>query len=238
MMKRLFTTPSILFCAGCLDAYAPPASSGNLDALVIDGYIDANGTASVLLSRSIPLNAKDAPPFESEAVVTIESSKGETFSLHEDKDGSYSASSLSVDKAATYTLHITTIDENEYQSDPMKIYSTPPIDSVYWTINGAEHLEIRADSHNDDPDNPGYYLFNAIETYEDHAAVFAHFKLVNHMPVERLPEEEVFVCYKDERTPNVLASTKGRDNKEATILGSDYEKTQHYHFNFILCGLS
>ncbi|MEJ0031020.1 MAG: DUF4249 domain-containing protein [Bacteroidota bacterium] len=199
---------------GCLDPYAPPASSGNLNALVIDGYIDANGTASVLLSRSIPLNGKDAPPFESEAVVTIESSNGDVFSLHEDKDGSYSASGLSVDKSSTYTLHIVTIDEKDYRSDPMKVYSTPPIDSVYWTINGAERLEIRADSHNDDPNGARYYLFNAIETYEYHAEVFCHFKLVNHFPVERLPEEEVFVCYKDERTLNVLASSKGlKDNR-------------------------
>jgi hypothetical protein len=215
-MRRAITIAFILICAGCLDPYAPPASSGNLNALVVDGFIDANGTASVTLSRSIPLDGKDAPPFEFEAVVTIESSNGDTFSLQEDKDGVYSASALVVDKTATYTLHIVTIDENEYQSDPMKIYSTPAIDSVYWTINGAERLEIRADSHNDDPENTGYYLLNAIETYEYHAAVFCHFKLINHVAYERLPEEEVFVCYRDERTPNVLASTKGLRNNRVT----------------------
>ncbi len=131
-----------------------------------------------------------------------------TISLHEDAAGSYTASGLAVSNTSTYSLHIETSD-NDYRSDPMKVYSTPPIDSIYWTISGADRLEIRTDSHNSDPNSTKYYLFSAVETYEYHAAINAHWKLVDHVAVERLPEEERYTCYIDERTPNVIASTKG-----------------------------
>ncbi|MEI9918919.1 MAG: DUF4249 domain-containing protein [Bacteroidota bacterium] len=204
----------VFLCAGCLDPYFPPASTGNINALVIDGFIDANGTASVRLVRSIPLDGKDAPPKESGATITIESSNGDTFFLHEDSVGLYLANNLAVDKTSAYTLHIVTSDEADYRSEAMKIYSTPTIDSIYWKISESEQLEIRADSHNTDPNSTGYYILNSIETYEYHAAVFCHFKLVNHMAVERLPEEEVFVCYRSVQTPGVIGTTKGlRENR-------------------------
>lgn len=215
-MRKL--TVLIFLCAGCLDPYAPPASRGNLNALVVDASLNSDGSASVTLSRSIPLDGKDAPPVESGAVITIESSGGEVFSLHEDSRGSYSASGLAVDKNSTYTLHIITVDDRDYRSDAMKIYSTPPIDSVYYTIDDALGLEIRVDSHSTDSDNPGYYLVNGIETYEYHAAVYAHFGLKNHIPFERTPEQDVFVCYQNERTHNLVASTRGL--KENRLTGS------------------
>src|ERR1041385_257210 len=215
-MRRLILL--IFLCVACLDPYDPPASSGNLNALVIDGFIDANGSASVKLSRSIQLDGKNDVPKETGATITIESSGGEVFRLHEDSIGSYSASNLSVDKTSTYTLHIKTVDDNEYQSDAMKIHSTPPIDSVYWTIDPAKGLEIRVDSHNTDPNSTGYYLLNGIETYEYHAATYAHFGLRNHVFYERTPEEEIFTCYKNERTANILTSTEGL--KENRISGA------------------
>src|ERR1044072_92007 len=100
-MKRVIVV--VLMCVGCLDPYSPPASSGNLNALVVDGFIDANGSASVKLTRSIPLDAYTDIPKEPGATVTIESSGGEMFSLHEDDIGSYSANGLAVDKTSTYT---------------------------------------------------------------------------------------------------------------------------------------
>ena len=206
----------IFLCSGCLDPFAPPASKRNLNALVVDASIIANGSASVKLSRSIPLDGKEAPPKESSATVTIEKSGGETFLLREDDPGNYSANGLAVDKTSTYTLHITTSDNSDYRSDAMKIYSTPPIDSIYYTIDPARGLEIRIDSHNADPDSPGYYLVNGIETYEYHSAVYAHFGLKDHIPFERTPEQDVFVCYKDERTSNVAASTKALKENRLT----------------------
>jgi hypothetical protein len=205
-MKRLSSIFLVLFCSACLEPYAPPASSENLNALVVDGYIDADGTASVTLSRSIPLNGKRDPAKQSGADITIESSDGEIFSLHETAAGIYAAANLAVNKTSTYTLHIVTPD-NDYRSDAMKIYPTPPIDSIYWTVSAADRLEIRADSHNADPNSTGYYLLNAIESYEYHAAVYAHWHMVNHVPTPRDPD--VYTCYMDERTPNVIASTKG-----------------------------
>ncbi|MEI9918920.1 MAG: DUF4249 domain-containing protein [Bacteroidota bacterium] len=206
-MKKLISI--VLLCSACLDPYLPPASSTNLDALVVDGLIDVNGTASVILSRSIPLDGKNPPEKETGAVVTIESSDGEKLLLNEDAAGSYSLNGITVDRNSKYTLHIVTAEDKDYRSDPVSIHNTPPVDSIYWTVSASGKLDIRADSHNTDPNSTGYYLLNAIETYEYHADINAHFKFVNRQPVERLPEEEVYYCYSNERTPNVIASTKG-----------------------------
>ncbi|MEJ0031023.1 MAG: DUF4249 domain-containing protein [Bacteroidota bacterium] len=191
--------------------------------MVVDGHIDADGTASVILSRSIPLDGKRDPPGETGADVTIESSGGEIFSLHEKAVGSYSASGLVVDRTSTYTLHIVTSD-NEYRSTPMQIYPTPPIDSIYWTVSGADRLEIRTDSHNTDPNSTGYYLLNAIETYQYHAPVYAHWHMVNHVVTPR--DVDVYTCYLDERTPNVITSTKGlREDRLTGIRVSVIERS-------------
>jgi hypothetical protein len=80
---------------------------------------------------------------------------------------------------------------------------------VYWTISGADQLEIKVDSHETNPDVPGYYLTNGIETYEYHAPRHSPFKLVNRMAIQRTPEEEIFACWRTVLASNSLTTTKG-----------------------------
>jgi hypothetical protein len=210
-MRKCITI--IFLCAGCLEPYSPPATVDNLNALVVDGFIDANGSASVRLSRTLPIKGEGLPPKETGAIVTIGSSAGQTFSLHEDSLGLYTSNSLPVDFHSTYVLHVVTADNSEYVSDEMKIYPTSPIDSVYWTISGAEQLEIKVDSHDTNPDAPGYYLTNGIETYEYHAPLYSPYKLIGMVAVQRTPEEEIFACWRSVLTPNSLSTTKGLSQK-------------------------
>src|ERR1041384_4915002 len=99
-----------LLCFGCLEPYSPPGNFGDAKALVIDGYLDAAGNASINLSRTLPLSSYADFPVEQNAIVTIESSTGENFKLNEGAGGLYTASGLPVNSTTLYTLHIHTSD--------------------------------------------------------------------------------------------------------------------------------
>ena len=147
-------------------------------------------------------------PMEKGATVVIETSGGENFQLHESDDATYTAAGLSVNKTSTYKLHITTLDGNEYRSDPVRIYSTPPIDSIYFTIAGSGvDIEFRVSSHDEDPDATGYYAYDGIETFEYHASTYSGYKLINHRAVERTPAEQVYTCWRDLVVGPSVAST-------------------------------
>ena len=190
----------------CVEPYDPGEINQNFSPLVVDGYIDLDGSALVKLSRATQLSASDSLPTVTGAAVTIESSGGETFQLHEDESGTYTAANLAVNKLSTYALHVVT-EDNDYRSDNVRIYSTPPIDSVYWTINGINQLEIMLDSHDDNPDGPGLYLASGIETYEYHADLVSNYKFVNKHAVPRTPDEYIDVCWRDVVHPSVIVNT-------------------------------
>lgn len=198
---------SIIFLlASCVEPYYPAEINLNLGPLVVDGYIDLDGSASVKLSRGTSLSAGDSLATVVGAAVTIESSGGETFQLHEDQAGTYTAANLAVSKTSTYALHVVT-ENNDYRSDNVPIYSTPPIDSVYWKINGSNQLEIMLDSHDDNPDGSGLYLANGIETYEYHADLLSNFKFIGKHAIARSPDEYIDVCWRDVIHPSVLVNT-------------------------------
>jgi hypothetical protein len=220
-MRPIKSILIILFvCDGCLDPFAPPASTNTLNALVVDGYIDSGGFASVTLSRTIPLDTDRDTPSERDATVTIESSKGQVFELEEGDSATYTASNLIVDLNSKYSLHIKTSGGDEYRSDEVTIEPTPPIDSIYFTISPArENIEINVDTHDNASTGTGYYLWDCIETYEYHAATFSGYKLINHEAVPRALDEQVSICWRTEPTPIIIASTHQ--------LSSDLVKSQH-----------
>ncbi|MEI9919702.1 MAG: DUF4249 domain-containing protein [Bacteroidota bacterium] len=224
-MRRLIAIVFIL--TSCVEPYNPAGLDGNIYPMVVDGYIDLDGSASVKLSTGVPLSASDTPPTVTGAAVTIESSGGETFQLHEDEPGTYTAGNLNVDKISTYAVHVVT-ENNDYRSDDVHIYSTPPIDSVYWSVNGANRLEIMLDSHDDNPDGPGLYLANGIETYEYHAELQSNFNFIDRKAIPRTPNEEVYVCWRDEIGASVLTNT---NNLKKTVISgmviSTIEATSH-----------
>src|ERR1044071_3813601 len=151
-MRKIISIAFLLI--GCVEPYNSVEFKQNVSPIVIDGYIDFDGTASVKLSRGMSLSDSASLPTVTGAAVTIESSGGEIFQLHEDEPGTYNAANLTVDKTSTYALHVVT-EDNDYRSDKVRIYSTPAIDSVYWRINAINRLEILMDSHDDNPDGPG-----------------------------------------------------------------------------------
>jgi len=207
-MRRQLSLLFLALCVACVEAYVPSVNLNSLTALVVDGYIASNGTASVKLSHSIPTTAKDYFPLERNATVTIQSSSGKIFSLQEGDSAVYAASNLPLSNNETYTLHIKTSKGDEYRSDEIRILPSPAIDDVFFTVSSSgNEIEVRLDAADTNPDATGFYLWDCIETYEYHAPFYAGWKLVNHQPVERQPDEVLYTCWRDVKKPSVIYST-------------------------------
>jgi hypothetical protein len=199
----------VVLCIGCVEPYTPPVTPGSISALVVDGYIDINGSASVKLSRSIPLNANSHSPAEKGADVSIESSSGEIYTLTEGDSAVYTATDLAVSQDHTYKLRIKTIEGHEYLSDEVEIFSSPPIDNVRWGVSAnGESIEIYVDAHDDNPEATGYYLWDKIETYEYKAPYYSGFRLVNGQVYERSPDEILYVCWRTDILPQEVLNTR------------------------------
>lgn len=207
-MRSLRSITIILFlCNACIESYTPPLNSGAVNALVVDGFIDSNGFASITLSHTISVKSNGDTPGEPGALVTIESSDGKIFELEEGDSARYTASNLAVDKSSTYTLHIKTSKGKEYVSDNVTIPSTPPIDSVFLDVsNTGEEIDIRVNSKA--TTTSGYYVWDGIETYEYHATLRSDYKFVNGTPIPREPQDQVYTCWRTAPTYAVIASTK------------------------------
>jgi len=186
----------------------PPLNDDTSKFLVVDGNISADGSATVRLARSTPLTHADYFPLERNALVTIETSSGEAFDLIEGDSATYLASDLSFNEKDRFTLDIKTKDGREYRSDEVELYPTPPIDNISWDITPARDLlEIRVDAVDTNPDATGLYLWDCIETYQYHAAVFSGLKIVNGTPTEREPDELYYMCWRNVTRPAVTLNT-------------------------------
>jgi len=93
---------------GCLDPYTPPDVQGDLNLLVVDGFVNAsNQSASVRLTTALPLDTTALPEGIDMAQVAIERNDGTAFHLQNTGDGKYEASSIAWDMDAEYRLSIT-----------------------------------------------------------------------------------------------------------------------------------
>lgn len=133
-MKKLIliAAVSFLFLNTCVDPYYPKLKSyGSL--LVVDGLIsNENRSYIVKLSRTIQ-DQNSLPEAVDDARVSI-SEGGNVFSLQNCGEGKYKTDSLSFTGMAgrSYTLHIITSDDEEYESDECLMNPVPEIDSVYY----------------------------------------------------------------------------------------------------------
>src|SRR5688572_4056622 len=89
-MKNIGRSLSIAFLlvvlmASCVEPYNPPESNDqNIDILVVDGFIDATaGTATVVLTKALPLNSEVRRIGVNGAVVKVISEDGAIFQLPE-----------------------------------------------------------------------------------------------------------------------------------------------------------
>jgi hypothetical protein len=129
---RLSVVILVLFCT-CVDPFTP-GLRGYESLMVVDARItDREPGCTVILSRSV--GTQDGKPVMiNDATVSVSDDEGGSQQLVSLGNGKYEPAMTGYHGNAgrTYTLHITTPDGKEYESDPELLLPSAAIDSVYF----------------------------------------------------------------------------------------------------------
>lgn len=181
---------------GCLDPYEPPVSDVNVDLLVVDGFINVTDqSASVRLTRSLPLVAAATVPSIGDAQVSIERDDGITVPLQHSGNGKYEISQVAWNMNAQYRLSVDLTSGENYRSDFITLTNSPAIDSITYR-EGKDALNFYVHTH--DPTGvTRYFKWDYEETWEHTASFVSFFKLVGGQAVERTVDERIHICWTD-----------------------------------------
>jgi len=137
--KNIIILLLTLSVEGCITQFVPETDEDK-DLLVVEGIItDKPETYTVKLSKSMPLGKKATLKPLKGCSVSVSDDKGNIYPFRESSTAGTYLSDKSVFKGVPgrkYTLHIltnnATASNYSYQSLPMELISTPPIDSLYY----------------------------------------------------------------------------------------------------------
>jgi len=215
-MIRKYIAASLIVAIGilasCIEPYNPSTTKADPAYLVVDGFLNAtDNSCTISLSHTVPLNQNNAytPVPETKAIVKIEEQGGDSFNLYEGSTGTYTATSLPVDKTKNYRIRITTTGNKEYVSDYVPVVSTPPIDSVTWSFQRLG-MEIDVNTH-DPSNNTGYYTWSYVETWRYDARYYSEYILVDpitHSITMRNPL--INTCYQSNVSSDLLLSSTAK----------------------------
>ena len=111
MKKKLYI--ACCFCAlfwltNCKVPYNPPATMAVTNYLVVEGLINITDSTYITLSRTVGVSSSVNMKPELKAIISIESSTGNTYALTELGNGSYAAAPLNLIAKNQYRLRIKT----------------------------------------------------------------------------------------------------------------------------------
>ena len=190
----------LLGLAGCIDPYLPDVGSSSGTLLVVDGFINGNGRSTFLLSRSAGVNtSSNAPGFTTEkgASVSLLDSQGQPFTLRETEAGTYVSDSLVLDPSRQYHLRIVTATTKAaYESDPVPLKVTPPIDQVHYRRVG-DQVQVLLDAH-DATGQSRFFRWALTETWQFNSAYesalqYRHGRLENRTT-------PIYTCWRTEQS--------------------------------------
>jgi hypothetical protein len=219
LLKNVRNIALLLALGGCIEQF-DPQSIGYKSVLVVDGYLsDKEEPYVISLSRSRPLNNDGFSP-ELGAKVAIQNMEGESFELAETDSGRYVSSpqNFVAKIGEEYMLDIVTSEGSHYQSEPVKVKVTPPIDSVYYkrdrrfTDEGLEldGVKFVVDSH-DPAAATHFYRYEWSEAYEISLAYAAPWDYDSMAPDPRFPIKPIAVfagdCYNSRKSNSILVTS-------------------------------
>ena len=225
-MRRLFSPElvarwsarlALLGLAGCVEPYVPAVINAPTTFLVVDGFINGNGRSTFLLSRTINVATTTAPPVEPGASVAIVDDGGARYPLRETQPGTYQSDSLVLNAGRQYQLSITTSANAAYESDPVPLKVTPPIDKLGWQISG-DQLQIRLNTH-DPAGQARYYRWSAVETWEFNAGIHSFLEYYPHPTVGQATIDgrttPIYTCWRTERPTAIKQGTSAALSQDA-----------------------
>jgi hypothetical protein len=166
----------ILFGYTCKDRYDAGIDYPNTGYLVVEGFINSGvGATSIRLSRTAKLT-DTGRRYELNATVTVEGNDNSRYVLGQQLNGLYVNNQLTLDRSKKYRLHIRTSNAREYFSDYASPISTPPIDSLNYTLE-TPGMVIHINTH-DPQGKTRYYTWNYEETWEINAREYPVLKYI------------------------------------------------------------
>jgi len=179
----------------CKEVYQPPATLHNPFLLVVDGIVlSGNDSTIITLSRTRSLTGDTPSVRETGAQVTVVGATGVEYPLNELGNGVYAIGQLHLDATQEYQLKIVTSDNNEFRSDLDSVRTSPPIDSVYWSLDPSNNVNVLLDTH-DPNNNTHYYRWEFVETWEYHSAYNSIMIIINDTPYFRTPDQQIYDCF-------------------------------------------
>jgi len=204
-LLRYFGLMGGLALAGCVDRYTPdvpPAAQANL---VVDGFLNAQGTSVIKLARTFSVNTKNTAPPEAQAQVAIVDDAGRRYPLAENPAGTYTSGALTLDPSRQYQLRITTAQGREYASDNQPVVPAPAIDSLTWQVTPAQGVQIYLTTHAAST-AARYYRWEYDETYEFTSAFGSSIEYVPSANRVRGRQVSIYKCWRTQSSTAILQS--------------------------------
>jgi hypothetical protein len=158
----------------CIVPYIPVVNEEE-ELLVVEGIItDQPGINTIRLAKSIPLwESQVAKPVKG-CKVWLTDDLGNIDNLKEAVNGKYITDSARFkgETGRTYTLHITSSGNHNYESFPVEMIPVPPVDTLYYEKESHVYQQLDVEGCNiylnthDPSDNCKFYRWRYSETWE------------------------------------------------------------------------
>lgn len=206
-----------LALGACRDPYRPAIQSEEKSYLVVEGILVLGDRPTrIRLSRTFMLDDTARLRWEDGAQVLVENRQGDVKILHRQAEGEYVHPNLELRMNEEYRVRIRTTNGDEFESDYVKPKLSPPIDSIGWKLD-EDGLTVYVNSF-DPAGEARYYLWDYGETYEIHSYYFSDQIYEDYyIRPRRLPEEQVYQCWKYDSSVNIILATTSRLEEDSLL---------------------
>ncbi len=212
MQRRIFyillLMPVLLF-QHCKKPYEPVLKNTTSSFLVVSGVIntDGGGITTIQLSRSRSLSDTITFYPEHNAAVVLKAKSGGQFILVENNGtGNYTSQPLSLGTGDQYQLIIQSSDGEEFASDYVSNTATPPIDSISWSQDDKNNLNLFLNTH-DPADASRYYWWEYTETWEYKTALETIYGVANKHIYQLDSADQIHTCWISKESNQLLVGT-------------------------------
>lgn len=207
---------SAITITGCRKSYIPHVVASNTNYLVVEGVINSGPDSTIInLSRTVNIGDKISSTPEPDASVTIESDQNKIYPLSAAGNGKYASPPLNLNRTAKYRLHIVTAEGKDYTSDYETSKTTPPIDSVGFTIQN-NGVQVYVSAH-DGTNSTRYYRWDYVETWSFHAKYQSPYVTDGKKLNFRTPGQEIYSCYANNNSSTIVLGSSARLTKDEII---------------------
>ncbi|MGZ3943741.1 MAG: DUF4249 domain-containing protein [Mucilaginibacter sp.] len=194
---------------GCRKAYNPRAIKQAPRVLVVEGAINSTSDLTIFrLTRTIPADSSGESPVVG-ATLTVEGDNNTSYVLTEGNIGYYYYTGLNLDTTRKYRLHIKTADApDEYVSDYVPVKTTPPIDSIGFTVKN-NGIQVYVNTH-DSNNKTRYYRWDYEETWQFHSEFTSGYYSDGYTLQPRTIDQQIYSCFADSLSSNIVLSSSAK----------------------------